>query len=107
MSDLPPDVFQKWGHSREEDAGDVTVFRPVDFDFPPARGRRGLELGGNGELIQWDIGRGDAEVPVRGRWEAAGPKQIRVTFEGDVHPPEVLEVVDADAQVLKVRRRGA
>ncbi len=44
MSDLPPELFQHWMHSHEEDSGDVQVYRPADYDFPPARGRRGFEL---------------------------------------------------------------
>ena len=106
MSDLSPDIFQRWGHSREEDTGDVTVYRPASFDFPPARGRRGIELQADGELVYWEIGRGDDEQPVRGRWEPAGPGQLRLTYEGGARPPQLLEIAEADDQVLKVRQLG-
>ncbi len=34
-----------WRHSHEEDeANDIAVFRPVDFPFPPSRGRAEFEL---------------------------------------------------------------
>src|SRR5262245_50526487 len=36
---LPEEVFGRWVHSREEDAGGVRVFRPADYQFPPSRGR--------------------------------------------------------------------
>lgn len=54
------DVQQRWWHSFEEDHDDVRVYRPEGFDFPPARGRRGLELRPDGTCIEFTIGRGDA-----------------------------------------------
>ena len=33
-----------WAHSHEEDGGGVQVFRPMDYDFPPSRGRETFTL---------------------------------------------------------------
>jgi hypothetical protein len=51
----------RWMHSREEDEGDVQVYRPADWAFPPARGRRGIEFGPGGELLL--IGPGPTDRP--------------------------------------------
>jgi hypothetical protein len=42
----------RWLHSYEEDSADALVFRPGDFDFPPARGRDGFELRDDGSAIE-------------------------------------------------------
>ena len=41
----------RWRHSHEEDSGDVRVYRPADWAFPPARGRRGLEFRPDGKML--------------------------------------------------------
>lgn len=50
----------------------MTVYRRDDFAFPPARGRRGVELRTDGTFVDWLIGRGDAPEALTGRWSAAG-----------------------------------
>ncbi|MGW1344154.1 hypothetical protein ACWCOV_24135 [Kribbella sp. NPDC002412] len=63
----------RWTHSFEEDHDGITVYRPDDFAFPPARGRRGVEFRPDGTLVEWVIGRGDApEARPDGRWDASG-----------------------------------
>lgn len=37
--DLPQEIFKHWVHSHEDDTKDIKVFRPVDYKFPPSRGR--------------------------------------------------------------------
>ena len=44
MSEWPDELLRRWVHVREEDEGDVRVYRPSDADIPPARGRRGIEV---------------------------------------------------------------
>lgn len=50
---------QTWWHSFEEDHDDVAVYRPDGFGFPPARGRRGLEVDPNGTVVELGLGRDD------------------------------------------------
>ena len=73
------ELFRRWLHSREEDEGDVRVYRPAGYDLPPARGRRGLEFRPDGELLA--IGPGPADKPqaTAGRWEppASGGRASR------------------------------
>jgi hypothetical protein len=57
-----------WLHSHEEDSGDRVVFRPADFDFPPARGRDGFELLPDGDLGLTGPGPDDRQQTTRGRW---------------------------------------
>ncbi len=101
---LPNSVFRRWQHSFEEDAGDVQVYRPEEYPFPPARGRAGIEFRPDGSLVRWAIGRGDAPEAQPGRWQDAGPATIAVT-EGQ-ETGSVLDVVECSEDVLKVRWRG-
>lgn len=87
MGDPPAPRPGRWLHSREEDAGDVQVYRPETWDFPPARGRRGLEVGEDGELRLLAPGPDDRPQAVPGGWAD-------------------LEIVSAEPDRLAVRRRG-
>lgn len=62
-------LVRRWLHSHEEDTETETVFRPDTFDFPPSRGRRGLELREDGVLVETAIGPTDALGEVVGEWE--------------------------------------
>ncbi len=104
MSELPDSIFKRWVHSFEEDAGDVAVYRPRDYDFPLARGRRGLEFKKDGGFIEYRIGPTDAPLGVPGRWRSEGPNQVRIIFTDHRKSPYVLEIVYCDGELLKVRR---
>jgi len=105
MNSLPAVIFRRWGHSFEEDAAGITVFRPAEYDFPRARGRDGIELRPDGTFIEWAIGQGDANRPIPGRWTSAGAGAFDVTFEGGARPPRSFEVVDCDPSRLRLRAR--
>jgi hypothetical protein len=87
MGDLPPDLFRRWVHAREEDEGDLRVYRPAGFDLPPARGRRGIEFRPDGELLVY--GPGPADKPT------ASPGQMN-----DV------DIVSVEPDRLTLRWRG-
>lgn len=97
---LPEELFRRWMHSREEDEGDVRVYRPAGYDLPPARGRRGLEFRPDGELLE--IGPGPADKPqaTAGRWESVGERRARVSLAGE---PQEVEIVDLEPDRLKLR----
>jgi hypothetical protein len=103
MDELPDDLFRRWLHSREEDEGDVQVYRPAGYDLPPARGRRGLEFRPGGELLV--IGPGPADKPedAAGRWEPAGERRARVSLPSG--EAQELEIVSAEPDRLAVRWR--
>jgi hypothetical protein len=53
MSGVDPASFVgSWSHSHEEDGEGVEVFRPVDYDFPPSRGRETMTLRPDGTILQ-------------------------------------------------------
>ncbi|MER5885016.1 hypothetical protein ABT160_14410 [Streptomyces sp. NPDC001941] len=100
---LPEGLFRHWVHSFEEDTGDVRVYRPADYPFPPARGRRGLRLAPDGTFTDHPLGRGDAPDAVPGRWQEAAGGRLAVTFADPGRPDRTLEVVEVGDEVLKVR----
>lgn len=104
---LPEEIFRRWVHSREEDTSDEIVFRPPDYSFPPARGRAGLEFRPNGEFVDLQIAPTDARQAVGGQWQVEQPGRVRVSFEQAGRPPETLDIVEVDDQLLKLRRRPA
>ena len=104
MSDATDRLAGRWMHSFEEDHDGIQVFRPVDYDFPRARGRAGIEFQPDGTFVDWAIGRGDANEARLGQWEPAPGGRIRVSA-GD--GPQVLEVVRVEPDRLEIRSGGA
>jgi hypothetical protein len=105
--ELPEQIFRRWVRSQEEDTDDELVFRPPDYSFPPARGRAALEFGPGGEFVDLEIAPTDARRAVGGQWEVEEHGRVRVSFEDRARPPETLDIVAVDDQVLKLRRRPA
>lgn len=103
---LPPEIFRHWVHSREEDRGDLEVFRPEGFAFPPSFGRDGFEMRKDGQFIQDDIGPADGVVQVVGRWTSPGPRRVSVSFDGTVREGYSFEIVAVDDSVLQIRREA-
>ena len=97
-------LFQRWGHSFEEDHDDVRVYRPADFDFPRARGRAGIEFHPDGSYTDWVVGAGDAPRAVDGHWRRGGDRTFQVTTpDGD---ERVVEVVEVAPDRLELRMKG-
>ncbi|WP_314245274.1 hypothetical protein [Streptomyces sp. DSM 40907] len=107
MSELPSCLFRDWVHSFEEDTEAVTVYRPADYPFPPARGRRGLEFAPDGVFIDHPIGRGDAPDAVPGRWQLAEGSRVVISFPGSDLPDRGLEIVRCGEDVLEIRSTTA
>ncbi|MEU3933442.1 hypothetical protein AB0E85_15590 [Streptomyces sp. NPDC029044] len=103
MGEPSSDLFRSWLHSYEEDHEDVRVYRPDDFAFPPARGRRGMEFAPDGTFVDHPLGRGDAPGAVPGRWRLLPEDRIALTF-GGTRPDRELEIVRCGTDVLQVRR---
>jgi hypothetical protein len=105
MLELPATIFGKtWFHSHEEDTADVRVYRPDDYDFPPARGRDGFEFREGGAFIYYGIARGDGTEEAMGTWTVESPGRIRIELQHERIQPFVLEIVSCDDETLKVRR---
>jgi hypothetical protein len=96
VAELPRELMRRWIHSHEEDTDDLRVYRPDDWDFPPARGRRGFELRPDGDLRLYGPGATDRPESTAGAWASSGAGRLRL---GD----EELEIVSAEPDRLVVR----
>jgi hypothetical protein len=96
VADLPPELFRRWMHSHEEDRGDLQIYRPASYKFPPARGRYGLEFKPDGVVVLYGPGPSDKPAARTERWSPAGEGRVRV---GD----RELEIVSVDSDRLTAR----
>ena len=104
MAELPSEIFRRWGHSFEEDEGDLKVYRPADYDFPRARGRPGFEFRPDGSFVDWAIGPADALQPAEVRWRAEAANRVRVE---ETPASRVFEIVEIGPDVLKLRETSS
>jgi hypothetical protein len=95
-----------WLHSYEEDEGDIMVYRPNTYDFPPSRGRTGFALEEGGVLKQYDIAPTDGLEENVGKWTQLAKDKVRVQLEGNGQPSQdyTLHIVSVSAEVLKVKK---
>jgi hypothetical protein len=100
----PTPLFRRWQHSFEEDHDGVQVYRPAEFNFPPARGRSGLEFQPDGAFIRYAIGRGDAPAPQPGRWRMAAPSRWNVQQDSPGAAEQTIDIVRVDDQILEIRQ---
>lgn len=107
MPELPNEIFRKWQHSFEEDSGGVNVYRPVNYNFPRARGRAGIEFSPDGTFTEYRIGPADRQQQEPGRWELISPGKVRVSYNQADRSPRILEIVLSDLNVLKIRPLAA
>lgn len=103
MGALPPSLFRSWVHSFEEDTEGVTVYRPEDHPFPPARGRGGMEFAPDGVFVNHPVGPGDAPDAVPGRWRLVGDRRLALSYPRGDRPERELEIVHCDERVLRIR----
>ena len=101
---LPSELFQRWRHSFEDDIEDVTVYRPFDYNFPPARGRAGIEFLAYGGFIDWVIAPTDALQSVHGVWRMREDGDICINFDRNISEPLTIEIIEYSADILKIRR---
>lgn len=102
-SQLKP-LERTWLHAHEEDQGDVQVYRPNTYAFPPSRGRTGFMFDHNGLFTQYDIAPTDGIEGRKGRWTAENDHTVRITLDDKKDPDYKLELVSLENDVLKVRR---
>ena len=99
---LPPELFKHWGHSYEESTDDADVYRPSGFAFPPAFGRRGLEIRADGDFVLHAIGPADGTIAIPGHWIADGPDRISVCLQD--RAPFTLTILSVDDDLLRIKR---
>jgi hypothetical protein len=94
----PESLVGHWVHSHEEDLGDLKVFRPTSFEFPPSRGREEFELRPDGSAVVRSPGPVDVPVEGGGTWKLEGETLWLTTDDGE----RSLRVVDAEPGKLVV-----
>src|SRR5262245_27229452 len=101
----PASLHGCWLHSHEEDTDTTAVYRRAEYEFPPARGRRGFELRPDGTLIEEGIGPTDKPTATPGRWHL-NPDGCLEFFTGPgTGPTRILPILSADADKVVVRKR--
>lgn len=93
-----------WLHAHEEDTGDVRVYRPNTYAFPPSRGRTGFAFEHNGLFTQFDIAPTDGLEGRKGKWTPENDHTLRISLDDKKDPDYKLEIVSIDKDVLKVKR---
>ncbi|MFD2513813.1 hypothetical protein ACFSRY_08030 [Pontibacter locisalis] len=98
-----------WLHSYEEDEGEVLVYRPNSYDFPPSRGRTGFELEKGGVLKQYDIAPTDGLEEHIGEWEKVDKDKVQVKIKGNGQPSQnyIIEIVSLKDNILKLKRTSS
>ena len=105
MSGVDREQLQKrWVHAHEEDTDEEMVFRPADYDLPPARGRMAFELRADGTFAEAGLGPADVPEEASGTWELEEGERI-VLGEGAAQGvPRVLPIASAEPQKLVIRK---
>ena len=105
-----------WTHSFEEDADGIEVYRPTaTFVFPPSRkGRKVLEFGAatrdmeggeDGMISMTSMSPGPDDRPRAGPAMRLQPLGMgRYALAGTPGPQEVIEIVEATPDVLRLAR---
>ncbi|MDQ1537510.1 MAG: hypothetical protein QOE58_1903 [Actinomycetota bacterium] len=97
-------LLGRWVHSREDDHDGINVYRRPDYDFPPARGRRGVEFRADGSFLEWAIGRGDTAEARPGQW---GQTPDGATVARPQASGQALRVVRVEPDRLEVVQEAA
>ncbi len=95
-------LYGRWLHAHEEDTETEMVFRPADFDFPPARWRTGFELRPDGTLADLAPGPTDRLEESPGTWELEGDELVLQSGPGEGER-RVLRIATVDGDRLVVR----
>ncbi|WP_303310453.1 hypothetical protein [Hymenobacter sp. BT730] len=93
-----------WLHAHEEDQGNIHVYRPNTYAFPPSRGRTGFAFEHNGLFTQFDIAPTDGLEGHKGQWQAVKENTLHISLDDHTQPDYTLEIVSLEPELLKVRR---
>jgi hypothetical protein len=97
-------LVKRWVHSHEEDTDDEIVYRAAGagYQFPPARGRYSFILRPDGTYLAQVPGADDRPEGRTGSWRVEAGDTL--VLESDDSGVQVLEVVDAGDDVIKIKR---
>jgi hypothetical protein len=94
-------VLGHWVHSHEEDSGNLMVFRPSTYPFPPSRGRSEYRLDANGILQSVRPGPTDKRESCGGTWSLEDGVLVLRPAGGQ---PLRLPIVSVDSERLVVKK---
>jgi hypothetical protein len=97
-------LSQEWVHAHEEDTEGTAVYRPVDYDLPPTRGRKGFDLRPDGSLVETGIGPTDRAQQTPGTWRLSGDNRLELSKPSADQPQRVLEIESLERDKLVVRK---
>jgi hypothetical protein len=104
MQELKKCILHHWIHSHEEDTNEVVVYRPMNYSFPPSRGRIGFEFMEDGMMIYHGIAYTDGSEQSSGHWDIQEQNRIRINVENERIQSFYLEIVSCDEEKLKVKK---
>ena len=99
-------LINKWGHSHEEDAEGILVYRPHTYNFPLARGREWFEFKPDGSFIQYDIAPTDGNVTLPGTWkqDPGNDNALLITLDKEQANSYRMEVIELTKDMLKFKK---
>lgn len=97
-------VQGSWVHSHEEDTETEKVFRPADYNFPPARGRTGFHLEPSGSLVEIGPAPDDRIQSQKGTWEVTQDGDLIIRPESPKRTSQLLKIVSAEKDKLVVKK---
>ena len=103
---VPRELLKTWIHSYEEDQGDIRVYRPSGFNFPPSFGREGFSILRGGRFVQYDIGPADGTVEIPGTWRLGANHVLLVTLrrtETTEQRTYRIQIISLEADRIKLR----
>ena len=94
---------QHWVHSHEEDTEDELVYRLAQYNFPPARGRKGFELCKDGTLVEYAVGAADRPISNPGQWKLVGDQVLMYTKTAET-PSRMMTIIALEPEKLILRK---
>ncbi len=97
-------LHRRWVHAHEEDTDDEMVFRPAEYELPPARGRMAFELRPDGTFSEAGIGPADLPDRAQGTWDLTADESIVLGEGAPGGVPRIMPIAAADEQRLAIKK---
>ena len=104
MTEYRAKIFNHWIHSHEEDAENKKIFRNETFEFPPSRGREGMDIYENGTIIFRNITPDDRIKQSVGTFEIQEPNTLNIYFS-DTTPELTMKMLSCETGKLIIEKR--
>lgn len=98
-------IGREWVHSHEEDAaygGNVLVFRPTSYAFPPSRGRWRFQLNADNSMSQTTPGPTDRPHQQTDKWSLNSLGELVFGEVGPGKSSAVAKIVESSPQKLVI-----